>query len=128
MLFALTREISPRFNECELTHLERSPIDLAEARLQHQSYCTLLDELGCHVITLPGEESMPDCVFVEDPAIVLEELAVMTRSGAESRRIESESMEEALTPYRKIERIVSPGTIEGGDVIVIDKTIYVECY
>ena len=125
MLFALTREISPRFNECELTHLPRTPIDLDLARKQHHSYCSLLDELGCQVITLPAEDSMPDCVFVEDPAIVLENLAVITRPGAESRRVETESMEEALSPYRKIERIVAPGTIEGGDVIVVEKTIYV---
>ena len=125
MLYALTREISPRFNECELTHLERTLIDLDQARKQHQTYCTLLNELGCHVVTLPAEESMPDSVFVEDPAIVLENLAVITRPGAESRRIETESMEEALSPYRQIERIVAPGTIEGGDVIVVGKTIYV---
>lgn len=68
---------------------------------------------------------MPDSVFVEDPAIVLENLAVITRSGAESRRVETESMEEALSPYRQIERIVAPGTLEGGDVIVVGKTIYV---
>ena len=125
MLYALTREISSRFNECELTHLQRTPIDLDQARIQHQTYCTLLDELGCHVITLPAEDTMPDSVFVEDPAIVLENLAVIMRPGAESRRIETESMEESLSPYRQIERIVAPGTIEGGDVIVIGKTIYV---
>ncbi|MCZ6837133.1 MAG: arginine deiminase family protein, partial [Planctomycetota bacterium] len=125
MRIAITRELSPDFERCELTHMQRQPIDMDRAIQQHATYCELLKTLGCHVIQLPAGEDMPDCVFVEDPAFVLEEVAIMTRMGAESRRREGNAIEESLAPYRAIERIVAPGTIEGGDVIVIDNTIHV---
>ncbi len=125
MLIAITREISPNFNQCELTHLERVPIDVDLARAQHRQYEDALRELGCEVHSLPAEVDLPDSVFVEDAAIVLDEVAVITRPGAESRRPEVESIAQALTPYRQLCRIEAPATLDGGDVLCIGKTLYV---
>ncbi len=125
MRFAIVREISPRLSECELTHMDREPIDVDRARAQHAEYVQTLRDLGCHVIELPASEEHPDCVFVEDTVVVLDDVAIMTRPGAESRRGEGEAIEAVLAPYRRIERIVAPGTLDGGDVIVSGKRILV---
>ena len=81
-LLALTRDISPAIVHCELTHLERVPIDLARARAEHEAYEDALRMLGCRVERLASDATMPDSVFIEDTAIVLPDLAVMTRPGA----------------------------------------------
>jgi dimethylargininase len=86
MTIAITREVSPRFAECEITHIERMPIDLQVARAQHHEYVQALKHLGCNVIELPAESELPDSVFVEDTAFILPELAVITRPGADSRK------------------------------------------
>ncbi len=125
MLIAITRQISPRFNECELTHLDRQPIDLALARAQHHEYEAALRELGCAVISLPPEPDLPDSVFVEDVALVFDEAAIITRPGADSRRRETESIAQALSAYRTLFTIEAPGTVDGGDVLRVGKTIYV---
>ena len=91
MVIAITRDISPRFNECEITHIERTPINLDIARAQHHEYVNVLKELGCNVIELPAEADLPDSVFVEDAAFILPEAAVITRPGADSRKPETES-------------------------------------
>ena len=124
MLIAITRQISPRFSECELTHLDRQPIDLDLARAQHHQYEDALRTLGCEVISLPPEPDLPDSVFVEDVALVFDEVAVITRPGADSRKPEAESIAQALSPYRALFAIVAPGTIDGGDVLCVNKTVY----
>ena len=125
MLIAITREVSPRIAECELTHLAREPIDVARARAQHHQYEKLLTELGCKLTRLPVEPELPDSVFAEDTAIVLDELAVITRPGAESRRAETNSVAGVLKPYRKLFHIEPPGTLDGGDVLHVGKAVYV---
>ncbi|MGE5326838.1 MAG: dimethylarginine dimethylaminohydrolase family protein [Deltaproteobacteria bacterium] len=125
MLLALTREVSPAIVNCELEFMEREPIDLALAVEQHRQYQACLAELGAKVATLPAEPDLPDSVFVEDPAIVLDEIAVITRMGANSRRRESESLARALARYRELGHIVEPATLEGGDVMRIGQTLYV---
>src|SRR5260370_8125821 len=99
MLTAITRGVSPTIADCELTYLEREAIDIARAHEQHRAYEACLRELGVHVISLPAEPQYPDAVFVEDAAIVLDEIAVMTRLGAPSRRGEAEPLGRALEPY-----------------------------
>jgi dimethylargininase len=81
-------------------------------------------ELGCQVRRLYVEPSLPDSVFVEDTAIVLNEMAIITRPGAETRRDETRSVSEVLSEYRTIFQIVSPGTIDGGDILQIGRTLY----
>ena len=83
-MLAITRQVSPRFSECEITHIERTPIDLEAARSQHQDYVQTLKQLGCDVMELPAEADLPDSVFVEDTAIILPEAAVITRPGADA--------------------------------------------
>jgi dimethylargininase len=122
---AITRQISPRFNECEITHIERTPIDLDIARTQHEEYIRALKSLGCSVIELPSEADLPDSVFVEDAAFILHEVAVITRPGADSRKPETESVARVLSPFRKLVHLEEPATLDGGDVLVLGKRIFV---
>ncbi len=125
MLIAITREVSPGINQCELTHLQREAIDVEKAKRQHHAYEALLAELGCRVQSLPEEPALPDSVFVEDAALVLDELAIITNPGAASRRQETETIKAALAPYRELVAIEPPGTVDGGDVLTMGKQIYV---
>ena len=125
MRLALTRQVSPRFNECEITHIDRTPIDVAVARTQHQGYIDALKALGCAVLELPAEPDLPDSVFVEDTAVVLPEVALITNPGADSRKPETDSIAQALRPYRELVFMEPPDTVDGGDVLVLGKTISV---
>jgi dimethylargininase len=125
MLIAITREVGDGIQNCELTHFDREPIDVNRARAQHREYEKCLADLGCKIIGLPAEPDLPDSVFVEDTALVLDELAVIMRPGAESRREETVSIEKTLTPYRKLCSIAAPATIDGGDILRIGKAIFV---
>lgn len=125
MLVAITRPVSPSIARCELTHLAREVINVDIAREQHCQYERCLADLGCEVHRLPLEPELPDSVFVEDTAVVLDELAVITRPGAESRRRETASVAKALDVCRELRHIEPPGTLDGGDVLRIDRTIYV---
>jgi len=125
MKIAITRDVSPSIAKCELTHLARTRIDYDRAREQHRQYRDLLASLECSVLELPADAALPDSVFVEDTAIVLDDIAVITRPGAESRRGETQAIEEVLARYRPIARIEAPATIDGGDVLVLDERIYV---
>lgn len=125
MFLAITRDVSPRFNECEITHIERSPINVVTAQSQHHEYIQALIGLGCAVLELPAETDLPDSIFVEDTAVVLPDIALLTRPGADSRKPETESIARALAPYRKIVRIQPPATVDGGDVLVLGKNIFV---
>lgn len=112
-------------SECQLTHLARAPIDVKRAAAQHQAYEDCLEGLGCRVTSLPAEPELPDSVFVEDVAVVFDELAILARPGAESRRAEVASVAKALEPHRKLERIEAPGTLDGGDVLTAGKQVFV---
>jgi dimethylargininase len=125
MPIAITRKISPNFADCELTHVPRTPIDVLRAEAQHQEYENALRTLGCQVNSLPPEMSLPDSVFVEDAALVFDEIAVITRPGAPSRRPETETIAAALKPFRPLVSLTAPGTLDGGDVLAIGRTIFV---
>ncbi|HMB24797.1 MAG: dimethylarginine dimethylaminohydrolase family protein [Chloroflexota bacterium] len=125
MVIAITREVSPRFDECEITHIERTPIDLVTARTQHRAYVNALKKLGCQVIELPAELDLPDSVFVEDTAFILPEVAVITRPGADSRKAETKAIVRALSSHIELVHIREPATVDGGDVLVLGKNIYV---
>jgi dimethylargininase len=124
MLTALTRGVSPSLVSCELEYLERRPIDLAKAIDQHRNYEACLMEMGARVISLPADADLPDCVFIEDPAILLDEVAVICRMGAASRRKESAGVAEALRPFRELKWLQEPATLEGGDVMRAGNTLY----
>ncbi|HKM79968.1 MAG TPA: arginine deiminase-related protein [Candidatus Acidoferrum sp.] len=125
MLTAITREVSSSLPNCELTFILRQLIDLAKARAQHHAYEGLLRKLGARVISLPEEPDLPDSMFVEDPAIVFDELAVICSLGAEIRRKEAPSLAAALERYRKLAFVKLPGLLEGGDVLRVGKRIFV---
>jgi dimethylargininase len=125
MTIAITRAVSPSLSRCELTHIDRVPIDVALARAQHHAYEETLRRLGVSVVALIAEPDLPDSVFVEDTAVVLDEMAVITRPGAASRRPEVQTIAQTLAPYRRVEWIEAPATMDGGDVLRIGKTIYV---
>jgi dimethylargininase len=124
-MIAITRGVSPSVERAELTHMERTEIDFDVARRQHRAYCELLAELGCEVIEIPGDAAYPDCVFIEDTAIVLDDVAVITRPGAESRRGETRASAQVLRHYRPLVEVEAPATVDGGDVLVLGDRIYV---
>jgi len=122
---AITRKVSPRFQDCELTYLPRLQIDLEKANKQHEGYIQTLRSICPAVWILPAHPDLPDSVFVEDTAIVLPELAILTNPGASSRRAEVAQISEILSQMRRIDSIHQPATIDGGDVLVMGKDIYV---
>jgi dimethylargininase len=125
MLHALTREVSPVIARCELTHLAREPIDVNLARAQHAAYEACLRDAGCRVERLDAGAEMPDSVFIEDVAIVFDEVAIVTRPGAASRRAETAAVAGALRRYRLVHRMESPATADGGDVLVVGRHVFI---
>lgn len=125
MWIAVTREVSPALGRCELSYVPRVAIDVVRAREQHHEYQRVLEALGCRLLMLPAEAELPDSVFVEDVAIVLDEVAILTRPGAVSRRGEVASVAEVLRRYRTVSAIAAPGTLDGGDVLRVGRTLYV---
>jgi len=124
MKIALTHVVSPSISRCELTYLAREPIDFEKAVHQHSAYCSSLERAGARVIELTENSGHPDGCFVEDNAVVVEEVAVIASMGAASRRGEVEAVERVLSEYRPISRIEAPGSLEGGDVIVAGKRVF----
>jgi dimethylargininase len=122
---AITRAVSRALEQCELSHLQRQPIDVALARRQHAAYEQALRDAGCEVRQLAELPAHADSVFVEDTVIVLDEVAVITRPGALSRRGETASVAAALQGLRELCHIEAPGTLDGGDVLRLDRTLYV---
>lgn len=124
-LIAITREVSASINDCELSFQAREPIDVAAAITQHKSYQRCLSELGVRIISLPAEPALSDAVFVEDAAVVVDEVAVIPIMGAPSRRVEVESIARALEPYRSLKFFVQPARLDGGDVLRIGRRVFV---
>ncbi len=125
MLLAITRPPTDALSHCALTHLRREPIDIGLAVAQHRAYQETLSRLGATVISLSPEPDLPDAVFVEDVAVVLDEIAVITRPGTPSRLPEIAAVEARLADYRPLLRIEEPGTLDGGDVMRVDRVLYV---
>jgi dimethylargininase len=122
---ALVREVSPELSRCELTYLERTAIDSERAAREHRGYTQALQTLGCELEWLEPLPGHADGVFVEDTAVVLPELAVITRPGVTSRRGETETVSAALARHRRLSRLAEPACLEGGDVLWIGRTLYV---
>lgn len=122
---AITRSVPPSLARCELTHLEREPIDLERAVAQHGCYLDLLRSLGLAVVELPADAELPDCCFVEDVAVILDEVALLAMPGVASRRGELPAVAEALARFRPLAGTELPATLEGGDVLRVGRTLYV---
>lgn len=126
MPIAITRAVSPLMADCELTHFERRPIDIALAEKQHEEYLDALRMLACQIEIAQELPFHPDSVFVEDCAVVLDELAIITRPGTDSRVGEVHTIAEMLEPFReRLHYIEAPGVLDGGDVLRIGKQIWV---
>lgn len=122
---ALTREVPDSITRCELTHCAREAIDVVRARTEHAAYERALTDLGFDVVRLPAAPDLPDSVFVEDTAVVLDEVAVLTRPGAISRRPEVATVCKTLAALRPVRTLEAPATLDGGDVLVLDREIVV---
>lgn len=124
MITAITRDVNDNLGSCELTFLPRVAIDVSLARQQHLEYQSVLTSLGCDIINVATEPGLPDSVFIEDTALVLDELAIMCRPGAASRRAEVPGVADVLRQYRVLETIGSPGTLDGGDLLRVGNVVY----
>ncbi len=121
----MTRAVSDSIGACQLTHLQRRPIDLNRARLQHSAYERALEDAGCEIVRVEPADDLPDAVFVEDAAIVVDEVAIRTRPGAASRRPEVDAVVDVLRRYRDVLSIDAPSTIDGGDVLVAGRRVFI---
>ena len=121
---AITREVNTAIRNCELSFLPRVSIDIGLAFQQHQHYQSVLSSLGCEIVVVPTEPGLADSVFVEDTAIVLDEIAVLLRPGAATRRPEVAGVESVLRRYRTLASIQPPGTLDGGDLLRVDNVIF----
>src|SRR5437773_2998863 len=123
-LTAITREVSASINRCQLSFHARQPIDIGKAIAQHKVYRDCLSELGVRIVSLPAEPELPDAVFVEDAAVVVDEIAIIPIMGAPSRRSEARSLADALSRYRPIKFLREPATLDGGDVLRVGHRVF----
>jgi dimethylargininase len=124
-LVAVTRPVSSSLPRCEISLIEREPIDVELARRQHGAYEAALAQAGAQVVRLPAADDYPDATFVEDTALVLDELAIIPIMGAASRRGETVDVERCLARYRPIARLTAPATLDGGDVMRVERRLVV---
>ena len=123
---AVVRRPTADLVECRLTHMARDVIDPDLALRQHAEYARVLAAHGYRVEYLPTMHGHADAVFVEDAALVLPEVAVVARSGAEGRRAEAPSVRRWLDDWHpNVIEMKAPATLDGGDVLVIERTIHV---
>src|SRR5688572_19712017 len=124
-MIALTREVSDSIDRCELTHLDRTSVNVEVARRQHRAFAQALGRPGLNILQIPAAHDLPDAVFVQDAAMVFDEVAIIARPGAESRRPETAAVAKALERFRSLRFIDEPGTLDGGDVIRVGRNVYV---
>ncbi len=123
---ALVRRPSPRLAEGLVTHIERTPVDLELALRQWQVYVDTLRDVGWEVVEVPPALDCPDSVFVEDTVLMYRNVAVICRPGADERTPEVLDVEPIVEGLGcSINRIRTPGTLDGGDVLKIGDTVYV---
>ena len=122
---AITRGVSSNITACELTYCERQEIDLTRAVEQFDRYCDLLRKWDVELLTLPGSATYPDCCFVQDTAVLLDQVCIIANMGAASRRGEVSDVERMVSAFRPVKRIVPPATLDGGDVVHIGRRIFV---
>lgn len=124
-MLALTRAVSPTLEQCQLSHRARVPIDIDLAVRQHTTYEAVLEDAGYRIVRVPPAPELPDAVFVEDTAVVFDDVAVVARPGAASRRAEVAAVASVLVEHRPLVRIEAPGTLDGGDVLRIGDRVFV---
>jgi len=125
MTRAIVRGLPNSFANALSAVAPEPPISVALARQQHRAYCDALGELGASLTVLPADEASPDCVFVEDTAVIAGGVALITRPGAPSRQAEPGIVAAALAAHLEIARMAAPATLDGGDCMRLGTTIYV---
>jgi dimethylargininase len=124
-MLALVRPPNCDMDAGQRTFVGSVPVDFERALAQHAAYVKALEACGCRVISLPPLPALPDATFVEDVAIVLDEMAILGSPGAASRRAEIALMEPEIGAFRPLTRIEHPATLEGGDVLRVGRTLWV---
>ena len=127
---ALVRRPGSRLSEGIVTHIDRSPIDVDLAMTQWTNYVDAVSDAGWRIIEVPPADDCPDAVFIEDPVVLYRGTAIITRPGDDARKPETIGVEPIVTELGcRIERIIAPGTMDGGDVLKVPHpdgdTIYV---
>ena len=122
---AIVRRIPNSFKHCITTMENKVPINVEMARVQHQNYCEILESLGLQLIRLDADEDLPDCCFTEDTVIVMDEIAIIANPVMSSRKGELDEIINTLKPYRKLYQLQSPAYLDGGDVIQIDRKLFI---
>ena len=122
---AITRGVSRKIAACELTYRSRESVNFEKAAIQLERYCDLLRTWGVDLMPLAASDAHPDCCFVQDTAVVLDEVCVIASMGATARHGEVAEVERLIAPLRKIMRILPPATLDGGDVVQFDKRLFV---
>jgi dimethylargininase len=123
---ALVRRPSSQLAEGIVTHISRSTVDVALANRQWASYVEALHEFGWQISEVPLLESAPDSVFIEDTVVMFDNMAVITRPGDDRRKPEVAAVEVVVRELGcRVEHIIAPGTLDGGDVLKVGNTVYV---
>ena len=120
---ALVRGVPNTFDRA-LVSGPRTTINVPLARAQHETYRRHLTKAGYAVEQVPSSDDYPDCVFIEDVAVVIGSIAVIARPGAPSRRGEVPAVAGVLADRFDLIHIEEPATMDGGDVFVINDTVY----
>ena len=124
-LIALVRPPAPTFIDALSRHAGGDAIDYDRALAQHRAYVEALNSRGVEVQALDPLDAFPDSPFIEDNAIVLDGLALLSSMGADSRRGETLHTKPALERFLKVEVLEPPVYIDGGDVLQIGRTLFV---
>ena len=125
MLRAIVRPPGASLAQALSAQVPRPVIDVGLARRQHAEYCAALRTAGVTPIELPPDEDLPDACFVQDTAVVFGTLAILARFGVDSREGEQSAVRQVLQKHRRVVEIHAPGSLEGGDVLVIGSRVFV---
>jgi len=124
-LGALVRGVPESFARALTATVPDPPLDVARARAQHDGYVAALAAVGVTIVRVPADEACPDCCFIEDTAIVVGDVAIVTRPGAPERRAEVDAVARAFAGELEVVRLEAPGTVDGGDCLLQGRTLYV---
>jgi dimethylargininase len=124
-MIAFTRPPGAALMRCELTFRSREPIDVSLALHQHRAYEAALQKAGARIERLPDVPDLPDAPFVEDTAVLLDEVAIVASMAAASRRREIESVVPALGADRQVKRLSPPAFLDGGDVLRVGRELFI---
>ncbi len=122
--YAIARKPGTNFGD-GLTTSELGAPDFKRMTVQHDAYVSTLEELGLKVFVLEPELAFPDAHFVEDAAVVTPDIAVITNPGAAARQGEQKTIEPVLADFRPIDHIEPPGTLDGGDVLMVGAHFFI---